>query len=582
MTSTYTYDLPFGANLQPDGRTKFRIWAPSVESLKLDLDGAEPVAMEPEQNGWFSTTVTASPGCSYAFQLPDGMHVPDPASRRQRGGVHGRSMVVDPGRFSWRHTAWQGRPWAEAVIYELHPGLCGGFAGVQAMLPGLRDLGVTVVELMPVAEFPGERNWGYDGTLPFSPDASLGTPDELKQLIDTAHGMGICMMLDVVYNHFGPDGAYIHLYAKDLFTEDFSSPWGAGIDFRRNEVREYFIQNAIFWLNEYRFDGLRFDAVHAIQPRSFLDDLARDIHAAVEPGRHVHLVLENEDNEADHLKKSPADPLFDAQWTDDFHHIMHVLLTGERGSYYVDYAKDTTGLLARSLSEGFAFQGELSPMRGVPRGTPSAQLPPSSFVVFLQNHDQVGNRATGERINAISPPDKLRAATALVLLAPMIPLLFMGEEWNAKAPFYFFTDHNEELAQLVREGRAREFNFEVSDDPDVPNTIPDPNSPKTFDASRPERDDAGMHEFYKHLLSLRHAHVIPGVEGARSAGCDVLAEGAVAARWQLGNGTKLTILCNLSDQPVRAPTTEGGVLYGVLDGNMLAADSTVMLLRTAS
>ncbi len=399
--------------------------------------------------------------------------------------------------------------------------------------------------------FPAEHNWGYDGVLPYAPDAAYGTPDELKTLIDTAHGLGLSVMLDVVYNHFGPDGNYLHAYAEQFFRDDLQTPWGVSIDFRKPQVRDYFIQNALYWLMEYRFDGLRFDAVHAISEPDFLDEMARTIRATVEPGRHVHLVLEHEGNKASHL----APGLFDAQWTDDWHHCMHVLLTGEREGYYEDF-QDAARQLARAMAEGFVYQGDMSPHHGEPRGEKSGHLPPTAFVVCLQNHDQIGNRAFGDRLTTLARPAALRAATTVLLLSPSIPMLFMGEEWGTKAPFLFFTDHNEELAKLVREGRRREFKkFAAFTDPARRETIPDPNAATTFDASAPDASEAtagghaAMMTLHRELLALRHHYVVPGIPGARSEGAEAIGPKAVVGRWRLGNGALLTIAVNLDEIP---------------------------------
>ena len=449
-----------------------------------------------------------------------------------------------------------GRPWHEAVVYELHPGAFGGFDGIREQLPRLAALGVTAIELMPIADFPGRHNWGYDGVLPYAPDAAYGSPEALKALVDTAHGLGLMVMLDVVYNHFGPDGAYLHAYAKSFFREDIKTPWGAAIDFRRPEVRSYFEQNALYWLMEYRFDGLRFDAVHAINDPEFLDGLAAHLRAGVEPGRHIHLVLEHEGNAARHLRSSPDGPGFDAQWTDDVHHCLHVLLTGESEGYYEDF-QDPINQLARCMAEGFAYQGEVSPHSGKPRGEPSGHLPTTAFVICLQNHDQIGNRAMGDRLTALADPQALKAATALLLLSPFIPMLFMGEEMFSKTPFLFFTDHNHDLAELVRKGRREEFkHFAAFQDPERREKIPDPNAHSTFDASVP--DCEGPAGFHHSLLALRRSHVVPGILGCRTAGVDVLSSTALVAHWTLGTGGTLTIACNFGwdAAPFTAPAGE--------------------------
>ena len=584
MSKSYAHVLPAGAQLRPDGTAQFRLWAPSVPAVTLELEG-RPLAMRAEAGGWHAAEAAASAGAAYRFRLPDGLAFPDPLSRSQSGDAHDASIVVDPLAYPWRNTDWMGRPWHEAIIYELHVGALGGFAGVQALLPELRELGITVIELMPVADFPGARNWGYDGVLTYAPDSAYGTPDELKALVDAAHGLGIGVMLDVVYNHFGPDGNYLHAYAEPFFRTDITTPWGASIDFRRPEVRAFFVQNALYWLTEYRFDGLRFDAVHAISEEDFLDELAATIRQAVEPGRHVHLVLEHENNRARLLRATPDAPGFDAQWADDLHHCLHVLLTGEREGYYEDF-QDATALLARCLSEGFAYQGQVAPHLDRPRGEPSGHLPPTAFVVCLQNHDQIGNRAMGERLTVLADPDALRAAQALLLLAPFVPMLFMGEEWRARNPFLFFTSHNDELAGLVREGRRAEFkHFSAFQDEAKRALIPDPNAPETFEASRPDRPDPAAFRFMRTLIATRRQHVVPGIPGCANADVAILGEGAVAARWRLGTGGLLTLLVNLSPADVDAPATAGDAVFATRDGlaervrgGVLSARSTLALL----
>lgn len=579
--SHFHHILPFGAEIQSDGQTRFRLWAPSSERVQLILQN-QHVQMHAEADGWHVARAAAPGGTSYSFRLEDGLNVPDPASRRQWQDVHGPSVVIDPNSFDWRHADWIGRPWNEAVIYECHAGLMGGFKGLEAKLPELKRLGFTVVELMPIADVPGTRNWGYDGVLPYAPSPAFGSPDELKSLVDAAHGLGLMMMLDVVYNHFGPDGAYIHAYAKPFFRDDIKTPWGAAIDFRRLQVRDYFKQNALLWLNEYRFDGLRFDAVHAISEEDFLTELAASIRSAT-PGRHVHLVLEHENNRAA-LLRTNDEPLFDGQWADDMHHCLHVLLTGESEGYYEDF-QDATGLLARCLAEGFAYQGQPSPHLGRPRGEPSGHLPSTAFVVCLQNHDQIGNRAMGDRLTTLARPEALRAATAMLLLSPFIPLMFMGEESASATPFLFFTSHNEELAELIRIGRRGEFKaFAAFQDEAKRAQIPDPNAPSTYEASRPEATDPMHADWLAAVLRLRHERIVPGIPGCRSTGAAVLGRGAVRGAWRLGTGQVLTVMMNLGEAPVSVdpPGREPifATPHSILGANdtVLPPNSTVVLL----
>lgn len=549
----------WGPQLLGDGTARFRLWAPGVAELLLEIADAAPMPMRREDGGWFAVEASAGPGTRYRFVLPDGLAVPDPASRAQAGGVHGWSLVVDPAAYDWQTPDWRGRPWHEAVIQEAHAGVLGGFAGVADRLPELAELGVTAIELMPIGAFGGTRNWGYDGVLPFAPAESYGTPDDLKALVDRAHGLGLMVFLDVVYNHFGPDGNYLGAYAPDFFHPEVHTPWGGAVAVDKPEVAAFFVENARMWIEEYRFDGLRFDAVHAIGDTAFLDSMAARIRAGAGEGRHVHLVLENEHNDAARL----APPRYDAQWNDDFHNVLHVLLTGEREGYYAAFADRPTERLARCLAEGFIFQGD-DPAHD--RGTPSGHLPPTAFVSFLQNHDQVGNRAMGERLTLLADPGKLRAATALLLLCPQIPLLFMGDERGSRSPFLFFTDFHDELADAVREGRRREFaRFAAFADPEARARIPDPNARATFDDSAPQPgpDAESWRAFYAELLRLRAAHVVPRLPGAAPAGAEVLGEGAVAARWRLGDGATLAIALNLGDEPVAFPEAAGEPLLSL-------------------
>ncbi len=576
--SRFEVDLPFGAQLLADGRTRFRLWAPAALSVGLEVEGHPPVAMTRDEAGVYTVLANGGAGARYRYRVDAGkgesFAVPDPASRAQPDGVHGPSLVVDPKAYAWRCTEWCGRPWETAVIYELHAGLMGGFAGIEAALPSLVELGITAIELMPIAAFSGVRNWGYDGVLPFAPAAAYGSPEQLKAMIDRAHELGLMVILDVVYNHFGPDGNYIGAYAPQMFREDVQTPWGGAIDFRRREVRDDFTSNAIYWLNEYHFDGLRLDAVHAIGERDWLREMANAVHAAVGAGRQVHLILENEQNAASLLGGQ-----INAQWNDDFHNVMHVLLTGETGAYYQDFADRPAERLARCLAEGFIYQGEPSPNHdGAPRGEPSAELPPTAFVAFLQNHDQVGNRALGERLTRLADPRAVRAATALLLLGPQIPLLFMGEEVGSETPFLFFTDFHDDLADAVREGRRQEFaKFPAFSDPKARAAIPDPNAPPTFAQSRPAPgpDAVATHAFYQQLLKLRHDWIAPGLRGARAIGALVLGPKAVAAQWRLGDGARLTLAINLDVEAVHIPDAPAadplyrygaGLASGELDG----------------
>ena len=550
---------PLGAWEQAPGRFGFRLWAPGARSVDLLLDDRVlPMAREPD--GCFALEANATEGARYRYRIDGAEAVPDQASRWQPDGVHGASAVLGAA-YPWRSCQWTGRQWPEAVIYEVHVGTCGGYAGVRAQLPRLAALGITAIELMPVAEFPGRRNWGYDGTFPYAPASAYGDPRELKALVDEAHAQGLMILLDVVYNHFGPDGNHLGRYAPAFFRADTPTPWGAAIDFGQPAVQRYFIDNALMWLLEYRFDGLRLDAVHAITPAAFLDQLREAITAALPAGRTAYLVLENERNQAALLRRG-----YTAQWNDDFHNALHVLLTGEREGYYAAFGDDPTAHLARVLAEGFAFQGEAD-ARGHVRGEPSGDLSPARFIVFAQNHDQVGNRALGERLGALVGERRLRGALALTALTPMIPLFFMGEPWGARQPFLFFTDYAPPLDAAVREGRRREFaRFAAFADADRRARIPDPNAEATFLASRAPLAQADSVDgtrwsgLFTRLLALRRQWLVPGLAQARALSVRRLGEGALAAAWRLPGGD-WHIAFNFGPAPVPMPAGADCLLW---------------------
>jgi len=565
--------MPFGAEVQDDGRVRFSLWAPAAGRVEFCLEqqgGEVLLPMSARRDGWFGlVTDRAAAGSRYRFRIDAGLRVPDPASRYQPEDIHGPSQVTDPCRFQWRDTAWRGRPWEETVFYELHVGTfspTGTFAGIEERLDHLLELGITAIELMPLADFPGRRNWGYDGALLFAPDSSYGTPDELKSLVQSAHLKGLMVFLDVVYNHFGPEGNYLHTYAPQFFTGRHHTPWGAAINFDGPDsgpVREFFIHNALYWLEEFHLDGLRLDAVQEIRDDSsthILEALAAAVQAGPGRERSVHLVLENDANTARYLAREPdGRPRgFTAQWNDDLHHSLHCLLTDESDGYYADYAEHPLRHLGRCLAEGFAYQGEASLFRqGAPRGEPSGMLPATAFVSCLQNHDHVGNRALGERLGTQLEEAPLRAALALVLLAPAPPLLFMGEEFAARSPFLFFCDFGAELADAVREGRRGEFaRFEYFADPAARESLPDPNDPATFEHSRLDwacLTEPGYRDrlaFYRRLLHLRREQLVPRLAGMRGGGeFHLLGETGLRLRWCLGDGSVLSLLANLGSEP---------------------------------
>jgi malto-oligosyltrehalose trehalohydrolase len=475
--------------------------------------------------------------------------------------------VVDPHAYEWRTPDWRGRPWDEAIFYELHVGTFtaeGRFDSILRKLDYLASIGITAIELMPLSSFEGQRNWGYDGVLPFAPANCYGAPDDLKALIDAAHERSLMMFIDVVYNHFGPRGNYLWKYAPQFFTERHKTLWGAAIDFSRPQVRQYFIDNVFYWLNEYRLDGLRFDAVNAIQDDSsphFLIELAETVRKKINDGRQIHLVVENDANLTGLLMRDKAgNPVrYDAQWNDDFHHVCHRLLTGESTGYYADYVDKPLQHLGRGLTEGFVYQGEESIYRGgTRRGEPCAWLPSVAFVDFLQNHDQVGNRVLGERLSVLTSPQALEAMVAILLLAPQVPLLFMGEEWGETRPFYFFCDFDGELAKAVREGRRQEFSrFAAFSDPALRDRIPDPNALSTFLESKLdwEKLDRPPHndrlKLYVKLLALRHAVITPRLAGltGEKAAFEVLNGDLLRVDWSLADGERLSLVANLTDHP---------------------------------
>ena len=564
------HEMRFGAQVIDASRTCFRLWAPSAQQVELCLHEQPPRLIPRLADGWYEAIVAAKAGTRYHYRIDGELNVPDPASRYNPGDVHGDSEVVDARAHDWRDEGWHGRPWDEAVVYELHVGAfssAGTFAGVAQRLDYLADLGITAIELMPLADFPGKRNWGYDGVLPFAPDSAYGRPEQLKRLVEQAHERGLMVLLDVVYNHFGPEGNYLGRYAQHFFTERHHTPWGAGINFdgvHSRQVRDFFIHNALYWLEEFHFDGLRLDAVHAIADDSrvhILEELARALRDGPGQRRHVHLVLENDANQARYLERVDGRPrYFDAQWNDDEHHALHVLLTGERDGYYEDYADHPVTHLGRCLTEGFAYQGEPSMHRqNRTRGEPSKQLPPTAFVPLLQNHDQIGNRAFGERLSMLVPDAALRAAAAMLLLAPSPPLLFMGEEFSARTPFLFFCDFGPELAARVTAGRRREFaRFAQFADESGQAQIPDPNHPATFERCKLDWSclespaHAAWLRLYRDLLAVRFTRILPRLrEGGRIDAVFLpLSKTALAARWRLSDQSDLVLYTNLGDAAV--------------------------------
>ncbi len=581
-TIARAHAMPFGATLQPDGRVLFRLWAPAAESIAVALEPDGPtLPLESKPEGWHELlTGEAREGTLYRFVLPDGLKVPDPASRFQPQDVHGPSEVIDPAAFPWHDASWSNRPWAEAVLYELHIGTFtepGTFLAAIEKLDHLVDLGITGIEIMPIADFAGRWNWGYDGVLPYAPDSSYGRPEDLKALVQAAHARGLMVLLDVVYNHFGPDGNFLSTYAPQIFTKHHKTPWGDAVNFDDHgseTVREFIVHNALYWIEEFHLDGLRLDAVHAIKDDSdthLLTELAGRARA-VRPGYPVHLVLENEDNQVRRLTRDPDNrPLqYTAQWNDDMHHVLHTAATLESNGYYKEYLHDQQKL-GQALAEGFAFQGQVMECRGCERGEPSAGLPPTAFVAFMQNHDQIGNRAFGERINAIASPEAVHAIAAVYLLLPQIPMLFMGEEWGSSQPFPYFCDFEGELGDLVRQGRRDEFaSFPEFKDPEKRDRIPDPQAEQTFRSGKLDWAQATQDPhaewcaWYRRILAVRRQDIVPILPliGGFAGHFELVATGAVHILWNLADGRTLTLCANLSNDSVEGfPVPRGRVLW---------------------
>jgi malto-oligosyltrehalose trehalohydrolase len=561
--------MPFGAEVRADGTTRFRLWSPAAERVELWLE--EPgraISLPRDAGGWAEYVTREAPaGTPYRYRIDGGQLVPDPAARFQPGDVHGPSEVVDPLAYDWADAGWAGLPPERLVFYELHVGTftpAGTFAGVTERLEHLVSLGVTAVELMPLAHFPGRWGWGYDGVLLFAPESRYGRPEDLKALVDACHGRGLAVFLDVVFNHFGPEGNYLHRYAPAFFTSRHRTLWGDGINYDgpgSEIVRAFMIHNALYWIEEFHLDGLRLDAVNAIvddSPAHLLVELGRAVAEGPGHERPVHLILENGANEARYLEgERGRRPLYQAQWNDDLHHALHVSLTGEAGGYYADYQPPIPHL-GRCLAEGFAYQGERSRYREAARGAPSTGLPPTAFVGFLQNHDQVGNRALGERITALASPAAVSAATAILLLSPATPLLFMGQEWGAPEPFLFFSDLGPDLGPLVGEGRRREFaRFPEFARAARLGHVPDPQAASTRERSVLDwiHPDAGGHgawlAFHRALLRLRAEAIVPLLRGepVPETSWKALGETALAVTWTFPAGT-LRLVANLGPAAV--------------------------------
>jgi maltooligosyltrehalose trehalohydrolase len=573
------WELRFGARPSADGSTEFRVWAPRAERLEVKVLGGEPrtFALEPAGGGVFEARAAGVAASADYFYVVNGNERPDPVSRSQPSGVHGPSRVVAPEAFAWTDEAWRGIPLKEYVVYELHTGTFtpeGTFDAIIPKLAHLKELGVTAVELMPVAEFPGGRNWGYDGAHLYAPLSTYGGPEGLKKLIDACHREGLAFILDVVYNHLGPEGNYAGEYMP-LYNEAHKSPWGAGLNFDgegAEGVRRYFVENALYWLAEYHVDALRLDAVHAIadtSERHFLRQLAEEFHAqAARLGRPAFLIAESDLNDVLVIKPAGEEGYgIDAQWSDDFHHSLHAVVTKADRGYFADFGKVEN--LAKAIAEGFVYCGQQSKFRGRCHGTPSIDRPGEQFVVCIQNHDQIANGYWGDRLSRVARPEQQRVAAALMLAGtPNVPMLFMGEEWAERAPFLYFTSHTDpELGSAVRKGRMEEYDSFVREEGETESTLggfSDPQSEITFVRSKLDWEARGksphaeMLRFYRDLLAHRRAH-------APLSNCDksrTRARFDEERRWltvERGDqsGARAFLACNLSPEAQALPAGAG-------------------------
>ncbi len=562
MTATTTWRPSLGAWID-DAGTHFRVWAPEATSVSVVIEGsgtARPLASE-GASGYFAGVFSdLADGTEYRYRLNEGRAFPDPASRWQPHGVHGASAVVDPRGFSWKVQGRGSVASDRLVIYELHVGAFtpqGTFAGAAERLEALARLGITVIELMPVADFPGRRNWGYDGASLFAPARCYGSPDDLRRLIDCAHGLGLAVILDVVYNHLGPDGNYLPSFSRHYFTDRHHTPWGSALNLdqpRSREVRRFLIENACYWIHEFRFDGLRLDATHALvddSPRHLVAELAASVRQSVND-RRVWICAEDHRNLVGLLKpESEGGWGLDAVWADDLHHQLRRRAAGDFEGYYADFDGSADDI-ARTLRQGWFYTGQQSRRRGEPRGTHTEGIAPHRFVICLQNHDQVGNRALGDRLHHVVEPAMWRALSALLLFSPQTPLLFMGQEFAASTPFLFFTDHDDELGRDVTAGRRQEFQyFSAFADPARRETIPDPQAEATFRQSTlnwSECAQPGHNEvlrLYEALLKLRRT-LVPVPAGAVEAAA--LDERSVMLSRATAEGDRLALVVHLGNR----------------------------------
>ena len=560
----------WGPRRLADGSFRFQLWAPAEDAVDLLLNGTK-CPMTKTGDGWHYVETAAAVGSIYGFVLTDGNLVGDPASRQQVLNLDGPSVLTSSDQYLWQNSGWIGRPWEEAVFYEIHIGAFtdeGTFRAAIGKLPYLASLGITAVEIMPLAHFPGTRGWGYDGVLQFAPHNAYGSPDDVRAFVDTAHGLGMMVFLDVVYNHFGPEGNYLGQYAPGFFRKDADTPWGAAIDYEKDEVRSYFIENVLYWLKDFRLDGLRFDAIDQIKDDSdihILEQIVRSVRQET-GGRHIHLITENPANGTDLMAAQSDGRFYKADWNDDFHHAMHVAITGEDTGYFEPFKDDTWNKLRHVLASGYLKPGQSIVSENPP---PTESLPPTAFIHFLQNHDQVGNRALGDRLHLSTDRHLYRALTEMLLLSPQIPLMFMGDEHLSLSPFHFFADYTGDIAKAVRDNRPKQAaNFGGLPKGTRDEDIPDPNAHATFTSSKIDwtmADTEGAlawSGFIRRLIALRQEKIVPLLaDAAGYAGAVIDApDRCLFIDWTFGART-LQLRANLSKDEVAMPAGLGDRIF---------------------
>ena len=564
--------MRFGAEVENDGRVRFSIFAPAATSIEVEIDGKKALPLSRSGNGWYElTTDAAKPGSLYRFILPNGRKIADPASRYQPQDVHGPSEVIDPRGFGWSDAGWKGRPWQQAVLYELHVGTFtpeGTFSSATSKLDYLAELGVTAIEIMCLADFAGTRNWGYDGVLLYAPDSAYGRPEDLKAFINGAHARGLMVILDVVYNHFGPEGNDLEEYFPAICSERHCTPWGKALNFDgpgSEEVRAFIIHNALYWIEEFHIDGLRLDASHAMIDESekhILDELKEAV-ATTAGDRITHLILENEDNIAERLTRDDRGNLLDfaAQWNHDITHLLAAVLGKTCEERQADDGGETDRL-GKSLATGFVIAAE---EKG--KVEYECRVPPTAFIAFVQTHDLIGNRIFGERIHSIAAPEAVRAITAICLLLPQIPMLFMGEEWGASTPFPFFCDYHGELADQVRKGRYDQLSKQdPAPSAEEMRRAPDPQAEETMRSAQLKWDEVGegshasLLDWHKRILRIRQQAVVPLLRDLPGT-CgtyQIIGPGALEVNWTLTGGADLRLAINLCSQASLGFSEEAG------------------------